>query len=132
MSKTIHYPSFNRKNEVESYENLIVWQKSMDLVILIYALTADFPRDEIYGLISQMRRAAMSISSNIAERSRRSSKRDFRNFLINAYGSGAELETQVKISKKLGFGDDKNYPKIESPLLEAVKMLNKLIANLQT
>ncbi len=83
---------------VESYKNLIVWQKSMDLVLLIYSLTKKFPEEEIYGLTSQMKRAEVSVPSNIAEGSRRSSKKDFRNFLLNAYGSGAELETQIKIA----------------------------------
>ena len=71
--------------KIESYENLIVWQKSMDLVIAIYTVTGKFPKEEIYGLTSQMRRAAVSIPSNIAEGSRRSSRKDFRNFLLNAF-----------------------------------------------
>ena len=86
---------------IESYENLIVWQKSMDLVANIYKLTENFPKEEIYGLTSQMKKASVFIPSNIAEDSRRSSRKDFRNFLLNAYGSGAELETQIKIAKRL-------------------------------
>lgn len=117
--------------KIESYENLIVWQKSMDLVIDIYKLTEQFPKEEIYGLTVQMRRAAISIPSNIAEGSRRSSRKDFRNFLLNAYGSGAELETQIKIAKRLQFGVNKDYLKTESLLSEVMRMLNKLTNNLK-
>lgn len=112
--------------KVESYENLIVWQKSMDLVIAVYALTGKFPKEEIYGLTSQMRRAAISIPSNIAEGSRRSSRKDFRNFLLNAYGSGAELETQIRIAKRLSFGEAKDYVSADALLSEVMRMLNKL------
>ena len=112
--------------KIESYENLIVWQKSMDLVIAIYTLTGKFPKEEIYGLISQMRRAAVSIPSNIAEGSRRSSRKDFRNFLLNAYGSGAELETQIKIARRLSYGEGKDYVQVEALLGEVMRMLNKL------
>ncbi len=116
---------------IESYENLIVWQKSMDLVVLVYKLTEKFPKEEIYGLTSQLRRASVSIPSNIAEGSRRSSRKDFRNFLLNAYGSGAELETQIKITKKLQFGKNEDYPKIENLLSEVMRMLNKLTSELK-
>jgi len=67
----------------------------MDLVIEIYSLTKCFPKEEVYGLASQMKRAAISIPSNIAEGSKRSSRKDFCHFIYNAYGSGAELETQI-------------------------------------
>ena len=116
---------------IESYENLIVWQKSMDLVVFIYKLTEKFPKEEIYGLISQMRRASVSIPSNIAEGSRRSSRKDFRNFLLNAYGSGAELETQIKITRRLQFGKSEDYPKIENLLSEVMRMLNKFTNELK-
>jgi len=112
--------------KIESYENLIVWQKSMDLVIAIYTVTGKFPKEEIYGLTSQMRRAAVSIPSNIAEGSRRSSRKDFRNFLLNAFGSGAELETQIRIARRLVYEEDKNYIRAEALLSEVMRMLNKL------
>lgn len=118
--------------KIESYENLIVWQKSTDLVLLVYKLTENFPKEEIYGLIAQMRRASISIPSNIAEGSRRSSKKDFRNFLLNSYGSGAELETQIKIAKKLQFGRQEDYLKLENLLSEIMRMLNKLVNNLKS
>lgn len=116
---------------VESYENLIVWKKSMDLVVLIYKLTDNFPKEEIYGLTSQMRRASVSIPSNIAEGSRRSSRKDFRNFLLNAYGSGAEIETQIKIAKRLQFNKNADYSEIENLLSEIMRMLNKFSCRLK-
>jgi len=116
--------------KVESYKNLIVWQKAMDLVVIIYQLTKKFPKEEMYGVTSQMKRAAISIPSNIAEGSRRSSRKDFRNFLLNAYGSGAELETQIEISKRLKFNQSDDYMKADSTLSEVMRMLNTLINNL--
>ena len=103
----------------------------MDLVVLVYGLTQNFPKEEIYGIVSQMRRASVSIPSNIAEGSRRSSRKDFRNFLLNAYGSGAELETQIKIAKRLQFGKSEHYLKTENLLSEVMKMLNKITSELK-
>lgn len=80
---------------INSYKDLIVWQKSMELVKSIYEMTANFPKEEIYGLISQMKRSSISIPSNIAEGKRRGTRKDYRQFLVIAYGSGAELETQI-------------------------------------
>ena len=108
------------------YRDLIVWQKSMDLVVAMYAYTKDFPVAEQYGLTSQMRRAAISIPSNIAEGSRRRGK-DNRNFLIIAYGSGAELETQCEAGRRLRFGDSKKLERAESLLSEIMRMLNTMV-----
>src|SRR5438105_2464198 len=105
-------------DKIESYENLIVWQKSMDIVEEVYKTSEFFPKEEIYGLTSQMRRAAVSIPSNIAEGSRRGTRKDFRNFLLTAYASGAELETQVKICKRLEKTKNINYDKIDLLLIE--------------
>lgn len=88
-------------NTIHSYKDLIVWQKAMDLIVAIYKLTEEFPKSEIYGLTAQMRRSAISIPSNIAEGRRRGSRKDYRQFLIMAYGSGSELETQIEITKRL-------------------------------
>ncbi|KKU91715.1 MAG: Ribosomal protein S23 [Candidatus Jorgensenbacteria bacterium GW2011_GWA1_48_11] len=99
----------------------------MELVKQIYKLTENFPSSEAYGLSSQMRRAAVSMPSNIAEGSRRSSKKDFRNFLFNAFGSGAELETQVELVRSLSFGEKLNYQKVDNLLSEVMKMLNTMI-----
>lgn len=112
--------------QINTYKDLIVWQKSVDLVVAIYALTEEFPKTEIYGLTSQMRRSVISIPSNIAEGRRRGSKKDFHRFLIIAYGSGAELETQIEIAKRLPFGKNLEYKKIDNLLDEVMRMLNKM------
>lgn len=118
------------KNKIFSYKDLIVWQRAMELVVEIYDLTKKFPKEEIYGLTSQMKRSAVSIPSNIAEGRKRSSRKDFRQFVIIAFSSGAELETQVEISKRLQFCTITDYVKVDSLLLEVMKMLNKLSATL--
>lgn len=117
--------------KIQSHKDLIVWQKAMELVIAIYNLTDQLPKSEIYGLTSQMRRAVVSIPSNIAEGRRRSSRKDFRNFLLNAFGSGAELETQIEIAKNLNFSRNLDYSKVDNLLEEVMKMLNKITSNLQ-
>ncbi|MDO8604392.1 MAG: four helix bundle protein [bacterium] len=114
-----------------SYKDLVVWKRSIDLVIEIYKLTDNFPKEEIYGLTSQMRRSSVSISSNIAEGSMRGTKKDFRNFLIIAFGSGAELETQIVISKRLPKTMHLDYTSVEKPLDEIMRMLNKFISQLE-
>src|SRR3989344_3382806 len=114
---------------ISSYEDLIVWQGAMDLVIAIYEITEKYPKSETYGLTSQTRRSAVSIPSNIAEGRRRGSRKDFRQFLIIAFGSGAELETQIKIAKRLSWCKDLEYTKIDKLLDEVMRMLNKMISN---
>lgn len=88
---------------VRNFKELLVWQKSMQLVTDVYRATETFPRREIYGLTSQIRRAAIFIPSNIAEGQSRSSTRDFRQFLCVSRGSNSELQTQLEISSRLGF-----------------------------
>ena len=88
------------------HRDLDVWMKSMELVTQIYRMTKGFPTDELYGLISQMRRSAVSIPSNIAEGAGRGSQKEFIQFLYIALGSLAELETQLQISKNLEYLDD--------------------------
>lgn len=114
-----------------SYKELIVWQKSIGLVTDLYKLTVSFPKEEIYGLVSQIRRAAVSIPSNIAEGKCRGSKKDFRQFLRIAYGSGAELETQLLIAEKLSFGQKIDYTEINQQLDEIMRMLNTIIMKLK-
>lgn len=116
---------------VNSYKDLIVWQKSVQLVVEIYKTTDDFPREEIYGLTSQIRRSAVSIPSNIAEGRYRGTRKDFIQFLRIAFASGAELETQVIISKQLSRTKNFDYSKIDSLLLEVMKMLNVMIKKLE-
>lgn len=117
---------------IHSYKELIVWQRAMELVVSIYTLTEHFPSSERYGLSSQMRRAAVSIPSNIAEGRRRSSRKDFRSFLVIAYASGAELETQVEIAKRLPFSSKLDYTEVDRLLLEVMKMLNRMVGSLKS
>jgi len=85
------------------HKKLIAWQKSMDLVVLIYEITKNFPKEETYGLISQMRRAAVSAPSNIAEGAADRSTEQFKNFLSIAVGSLNELSTQIEIALRIGY-----------------------------
>ena len=88
---------------IASYRDLTVWQRAMDLVALVYKLTADLPREETYGLSSQMQRAAVSIPSNIAEGHARESTKEYLRYLLISRGSMAELETQLLLCQKLHF-----------------------------
>ncbi len=117
--------------KIQSYKELIVWQKAVDLSVQVYALTEQYPREEIYGLTSQMRRAAVSIASNIAEGRYRGTKKDFCQFLRIAFGSGAELETQIEISKRLPKTAARDYKATDSLLAEIMRMLNAMIDKLQ-
>lgn len=98
----------------------------MDLVKEVYLLTKDFPKSEEFGLVSQMRRCAVSIPSNIAEGFARRHKAEFSRFLGMALGSGAELETQIELARSLKFCDLKNIERPEGLLVEIQKMLHKL------
>jgi len=113
-----------------TYKDLIIWQRSIELVTAVYELTVQFPDSEKFGLISQMQRSAVSIPSNIAEGRRRGTKKDFLNFLRIAYGSGAELETHIEISKRLTTTKDFSYEKVDSLLSEVMRMFNSMIKNM--
>lgn len=116
---------------MKTYKDLIVWEKSIELVIAIYNLTEKFPKEEVFGLTSQIRRAAVSLPSNIAEGKMRGGEIEFKRFLSIAFASGAELETQLIISKKLPKTSKLEYNKVESLLSEVMRMLNKLISQLE-
>lgn len=89
--------------KVKSYRDLDIWKKGIELVKEVYSITKTFPQQEMYGLVSQMRRSAVSIPSNAAEGFRRYHNKEFRQFLYILLGSCAELETQITISKELGY-----------------------------
>jgi len=108
-----------------SFRDLIVWQKSRDLAVEIYKLTEGFPRSEVYGLTSQMRRAVISISSNIAESYHRFHQKEKNQFLAIAFGSGSELESQIELSKVLF--KELTYIKAENLLQEVMKILNSFL-----
>lgn len=114
---------------IESFKQLIVWQKSVELTIEIYRVSALFPKAELYGLVSQMRRASTAVPSNIAEGKKRGTRKDFLRFLRIADGSAAELETQIIISKRLF--PQIVFAKCDSLLEEVQKMLTTMIKNLK-
>jgi four helix bundle protein len=115
---------------VKSYQDLVVWQKSMELVERVYGMTKTFPAEERFALSSQIRRAAVSIPSNIAEGHARQSKAEYRNFLSIAQGSRAEVETQTLIAVRLGYVTNPQVETILSLLTELSKMLNTLQSKL--
>jgi len=117
-------------NRINSYKDLIVWQKAMELVVLIYSLSETFPKSELYCLTPQIRRCVISIPSNIAEGCRRRTRKDYRQFLVIAFGSGSELETQIEIAKRLSYSKVRDYVEIDALLDEVMRMLNKLISRI--
>ena len=116
---------------IENFKELIVWQKSIKLVILVYRLTGGFPKSEIYGLVSQMRRDSVSVPSNIAEGFKRRHLGEYTQFLSIADASAAELETQLIITKELGFGDQSVREQAKELLDEIQRMLGVLISKLR-
>jgi four helix bundle protein len=109
-----------------TFRDLIVWNKAMDLVTAIYACTECFPQKEQYGLTSQLRRAAVSVPSNIAEGHGRKSKGEFRQFLSNARGSLMELETQIEIAFRLRFINANDRERVISQVEEIARLTNGL------
>ncbi len=114
---------------IKSFKQLIVWQKAVELTIEVYKLTKEMPKSEIYGLMSQMRRAAVAIPSNIAEGKKRKTRNDYLHFLRIADGSAAELETQIIISKRIYKNID--YQTAEGLLEDVQKMLVTIIKKLE-
>ena len=115
---------------IHTYKDLVVWQKSIDLVIEIYKVTGNLSGDERYGLTSQIRRAAVSIPSNIAEGKLRGHTKECKQFFLISFGSGGELETQIEITKRL-YGTRLDFTKVDILLNEIMRMLNKLISDLE-
>ena len=113
-----------------SFRDLIVWQRAIQLSTAIYRLTADFPKEEIYGLTSQLRRAGVSVASNIAEGYGRASSREYRQFLAMARGSNLEVQTQLTIACELGFGAVPKLDATEELSHEVGKMLGAILSKL--
>jgi len=116
---------------VKDYRELIVWQKAMDLVAAAYRATANFPRTEVYGLTSQIRRAAVSIPSNIAEGQARNTTRDFLHFLAVSYGSLKELETQILIAERLEYIDGHTRDVLVQATTEVARLISGLANSLK-
>ncbi len=105
------------------HRKLEVWKKSMELVAQVYSFTATFPRDERYGLVSQMRRSAVSIPSNLAEGAARRNDKELVQFLHVAMGSASELDTQLEIGRRLGFLSEQDWARADAALAEVDRML---------
>jgi len=119
-------------DKIHSYKDLIVWQKGINLVTAVYELTKDFPKEEVFGLSSQIKRAAVSIPTNIAEGRFRGSRKDFLQFVRIAYASGAELETELYIAEKLNFGKLEKLVVVRKILDEEMRMLNVIVRKLRS
>jgi four helix bundle protein len=115
---------------VQSYRDLVVWKKSMTLVLDVYRSTQAFPKPETYGLVAQLRRAAVSIPSNIAEGQARLSTAEFKQSLGHARGSLMEVETQILISQELGYLEHDQSEKLLSASAEVGRILNGLLNSL--
>jgi four helix bundle protein len=113
-----------------SYKELIVWQKAISVAVGIYTITKTFPKDELYGMVSQMRRSSISISSNMAEGSLRGSRKEYSHFLRIALSSCAELESQMFLSEKVGLINSKDCTTITEQIIEVMKILTVIIKKL--
>lgn len=117
---------------IKSYKELLIWQKGIRIVLQVYQLTQSFPKEEIYALTSQLKRASVSIPSNIAEGFGRQTDKSFNHFLNISRGSLNEIETQLIIAKELGFIDNENfYNDLLFLLEEESKMINAFAKNLK-
>ncbi len=111
---------------IRSYRDLRVWQRGMDLVETIYVITQSFPKQEIYGITSQMRRAAVSIPANIVEGHSREHTKEFRNFLSVAQGSISELETELEIATRLGYLTSEQFNRLMTQVAGIAKQVRAL------
>ena len=116
---------------VRSYRELIAWQKAMDFAAEVYRVTRYFPKDELYGLTSQLRRASVSIPSNIAEGQGRQTTGEFRQFLGHARGSLLETETQILLSERLGYLEHETMKKLLAQASEVGRIVNGLMSSLK-
>lgn len=117
---------------IQSYRDLIVWQRGVELSLDLYRCTGDFPADERFGLVSQLRRAAVSVPSNIAEGYGRGSKQDYLRFLKVARGSLFELETQMTIACRLGYLREQLFDRLDELSKEVGRVLSGLIRSLES
>jgi len=118
-------------NRINSYKELIVWQKSIELVTEVYSLTRNFPSEEKFGIVNQLNRAIVSVPSNIAEGWGRESSKNYLQFLRTSRGSLMEVETLILISKNLCYINEKEFKKITIGIEEVGKILQGLIKSVQ-
>ena len=121
----------NGTGRKSGFQELIAWQKAMALVTAIYRATGDWPREELYGLTSQVRRAAVSIPSNLAEGHGRTGPREFAHHVSIAYGSLCELETQVLIAEQLGYANTDTSEKLTAQMIEVRRLIRGLLRSLR-
>jgi len=114
----------------ESFRDLIVWQRAIQMSVAIYKLTAAFPKDERYGLSSQLQRAGVSVPSNIAEGYARATRGEYKQFLCMARGSNSEVQTQLVIARELGLGSPKLLDTAEGLSNEVGKLMAAILRNL--
>ncbi len=117
-------------DKILSYRDLLIWKKSMELIVDIYKVSAKFPKEEIYGLTSQIRRASISVPSNIAEGYGRRSTGDYKRFLNIALGSLFEFQTQLEVSKRLNYLEENEFEPLNNLSIEIERMTNSLISKL--
>jgi four helix bundle protein len=115
---------------VESYRDLKVWQRAIQMTLTIYRASTSFPKEEVFGLTSQIRRAGVSVASNIAEGYGRGSKGEYKQFLALARGSNLEVQTQLFIATELAYGNPALLKEADDLSNEVSKMLNSLLAKL--
>lgn len=116
---------------MQDFRNLLVWQKAHALILEVYRLTHTFPREELFGLTSQMRRCGVSVPSNIAEGCGRGSDPDFARFLVIAMGSASELEYQLLLARDLGYVETTMHQTLQNSVVEVKRMLASLIHRVQ-
>jgi four helix bundle protein len=116
--------------KIKSHRDLIVWQKAMDLTVEIYQITKMFPKEELYGLTSQIRRSSSSIAANIAEGQGRRLSGEFKQFLGIARGSLLELETHIELAFRVGYITKEHFVKLQGIISEVGRILNGLMRSL--
>ena len=120
----------NGRNQVRNYRDLAVWQKAMDLVELVYTATRGWPKEELYGLTNQVRRAAVSVPSNVAEGQGRASTKEFLHHLSMARGSLLEVETQLLVARRLGYSSPEALDHLLTCTAEVGRLINGLYRSL--
>jgi four helix bundle protein len=120
-----------RAKPLQSHRELVIWQRSVQLSVALYKLTRSFPREELYGLTNQLRRAGVSIPSNIAEGYGRLTREQYRHFLGIAQGSNLEIQTQLEIARELQFAEPPQIEKVEALSFEVGRMLTALLKRLR-
>jgi four helix bundle protein len=116
---------------IKSYRDLLAWQKSMDLVTMVYELTRQFPREELFGLATSMRRATVAIPSKIASGHERDNTREYIQHLASALGSLSEVETQIEVAKRLGYINDQQQEQFNKLASDTAKIINGLTNSME-